>query len=89
MSYKQPDFRQFLTVSIAGPYPAVTTADNIQRAWAELTTLIRETNTLVFESKYKVRYCIQSGNYMDFIEKFAAKLENWKERFDQTKDRSS
>ena len=70
--------------TVAGPYGSITPIDKVQRAWAELTALIRLSNTELFESQQRMQQSIQSGAYLDFIEKFNPKLANWKERFEQT-----
>ena len=67
-----------------GPYASVTVADRIQRAWAELTALMRQSNTELFESKQRTFDSIKSGEYMKFLEKYVPKLRTWKERFEQT-----
>ena len=70
--------------SSAGPYGSVTTIDKVQRAWAELTALIRLSNTELFESQQRTQQSIQSGAYIDYIEKFNPLLAIWKGRFEQT-----
>jgi hypothetical protein len=70
-----------------GPYDSVTTTDKVQRAWAELTALSRQSNTELFESKRRTHESIQNGDYMRFLERFGPKLRDWKERFEQTESK--
>ena len=67
-----------------GPYQSVTSADRTQRAWAELTALMRQSNTELFDSKQRTNDSIKSGEYMKFLERYVPKLNAWKQRFEQT-----
>ena len=44
---------------------------------------MRESNTELFESKRRVEYSVESGQYLAYVEKFGEKLRAWKRRFDQ------
>ena len=68
----------------AGPYGALTEGDRIQRAWAELTNLMRETNVGMFESKRRTEDAVADGSYMKFLEKYTPRLRTFRERFEST-----
>ena len=67
----------------------MTEGDKIQRAWAELTTLIRESNTELFESNQRVEDSLLLGYYLEYVQRFNEKLRIWKSRFEQTEGLSS
>lgn len=74
-------------IEIAGPYGTITATDKIQRAWAELTALMRSSNTEMFESKTRTHEAIQNGTYMDFLEEYGPRLKEWKSKFDKTESK--
>lgn len=59
------------------------TTENIQRAWAEITALMRQSNAEMFESKAMTRDKIQNGEYLEFLESHGPKLADWKARFER------
>ena len=78
-----------LLTELAGPYESITVEDKIQRAWAELTTIIRQSNTEMFESKRRTRQAVDSGEHFQFMDKFKPKLQEWKDRLEQTDSKSA
>ena len=59
------------------------TTENVQRAWAEITALMRQSNAEMFESKAITRDKIQKGEYLKFLEAHGPRLADWKARFER------
>ena len=70
--------------SSAAPYDTITAGDRIQRAWAELTNLMRETNVNMFDSNRRTEDAVADGSYFGFLEKYNPLLRTFRERFDST-----
>ena len=55
----------------------------VQRAWAEIAALTRQSNAAMFESKAMTRDRIQKGDYLEFLEAYWPKLRDWLTRFEK------
>jgi hypothetical protein len=64
------------------PYDAPEPSEKIQRAWAELTAIMRQTNAEMFQSKQQTRDRIQTGAYLGFLEAYGPRMKTWLERFE-------
>ena len=57
-------------------------AENLQRAWAEITALMRQSNAEMFESKSLTREKIQKGEYLQFLQAYWPRLREWLDKFE-------
>ena len=57
-------------------------AENVQRAWAEITALMRQSNAEMFESRSLTREKIQNGEYLQFLQAYWPKLREWLDKFE-------
>ena len=62
---------------------------SVQRAWAEITSLMRITNTDLFASKATTREMIHSRRYLEHLKEFGPALKNWLARFETLSGKSS
>ena len=70
--------------NLASPYGKITPEDRIQRAWAELTTLIRASNAEMFGSRERTLESTRNGEYLPFLERFWPRLRQWLEKFENS-----
>ena len=56
---------------------------NIQRAWAEITSLMRATNEEMFSTPARIAEIIRTRTYFELLTKYKPRLEAWLTRFHQ------
>ena len=56
--------------------------ETIQQCWAEITMIMKSTNSKLFPSKEKTRDLIKSGEYLSALEQHQPMLKLWKKGFD-------
>lgn len=64
-------------------------SENLQRAWAELTTIMRECNVTFFRSKQATLDLIRSGEHLAILDQFRPVLRGWLARFESIDGRST
>lgn len=56
--------------------------ETIQQCWAEITSVMKATNSKLFPSKDKTRELIRTGEYLSVLEQHQPVLRFWKNQFD-------
>ncbi|MCJ1310095.1 hypothetical protein MMC25_003756 [Agyrium rufum] len=63
--------------------------DSVQRAWAEITSLMRATNEEMFATKAYTQDLTRSKRYFEMLEKYTPKLQQFKTRLDSLRGKLS
>lgn len=82
VSYSTKAGLVWANASLAGPYNPPDASEKVQRAWAELTALMSQSNAEIFASKQMTHDRIQTGTYLRFLESYWPRLREWLQRFE-------
>ena len=77
-----------MTIVVGGQSPD-DVQGNIQRAWAEITSLMRATNEEMFATPTHIEEIIRSGSYFGMLQKYKPRLEEWLTRFHKLQSTNS
>lgn len=80
---RAPGGRRLLTL-VTDSNPEIA-AEQMQRAWCELTAIMQRLNHDIFRSKQQTLDLIQRGDYTDVVESFWPILKEWLSRVNQIK----
>ena len=56
--------------------------ENVQRAWAEITTLMKKSNEDLFASPEATNKMIQTGQYFGLLNEYHSKIRGWLRLFE-------
>ena len=69
--------------TIAGVQSQDDISGNVQRAWAEIISLMRATNEEMFATPARIGEIVRSRSYFGMLQKYKPMLEEWLTRFQQ------